>query len=220
MREAVNKIKIEIGSFLNGCEFLGDEKSHVEKSGKKRRVSRFRCRCGGEFVCHFHSVKRGLTQSCGCYHSKIIKEVNKKHGLTGNKLAAYAIWSSMIQRCTNPNSTSYKAYGAMGVKACGRWLKYENFHEDMGDRPTIKHTLDRYPDKNGDYRLGNCRWATYKQQANNKNVNILVEYKGETKTLSEWCDLYHLKYKLAHKKYKTLGWGLDAIVNYPPLKMA
>jgi len=73
----------------------------------------------------------------------------------------------MKQRCLDPGCTTYPRYGAVGVNVCERWLTFEKFLEDMGERPSGK-TLDRYPDKTGNYEKSNCRWATYKEQANNR----------------------------------------------------
>jgi hypothetical protein len=73
----------------------------------------------------------------------------------------------MLARCNNPKRDKYKDYGGRGITVCERWLEFENFLEDMGERPEGK-TLDRYPNKNGNYEPGNCRWATHSQQMRNR----------------------------------------------------
>lgn len=78
-------------------------------------------------------------------------------------------YHNMIARCYNPRNDSYSRYGAMGIRVCERWLEsFDNFYADMGDKPTPKHSIDRYPNNAGNYEPGNCRWATWIEQAANK----------------------------------------------------
>lgn len=82
----------------------------------------------------------------------------------------YAIWSMIKQRCYNPNHPAYSLYGGKGIIMCDRWKgSFSSFCEDVGDRPSKAHTIDRYPDKNGNYCQENFRWATWKQQNENRN---------------------------------------------------
>jgi len=99
----------------------------------------------------------------------------------------------MLARCTNPNRAAWKHYGGRGITVCDRWRHgedgrsgFECFLSDMGPRPQGK-TLDRHPNKAGNYEPGNCRWATWIQQQNNRTDNVLITAVGRTQTRAEWC---------------------------------
>lgn len=93
----------------------------------------------------------------------------------------------MKQRCCNPKTPAYKYYGGRGIKVCDRWLEsFENFLEDMGEKPTPNHTLERV-DFNGDYCKMNCVWIEAEKQQTNTRFNVKVEINGVTKCASEWA---------------------------------
>lgn len=95
----------------------------------------------------------------------------------------------MKSRCNNPNHVNYKDYGARGIRVCERWnASYEAFAADVGPRPSPLHSLDRYPDQNGNYEPGNVRWATSKEQNRNLRSNRMIAIGGETKSLAEWLE--------------------------------
>lgn len=116
----------------------------------------------------------------------------KKHGLAAGGTRGpidktYSTWKSMWQRCTNSLHKSFGNYGARGVTVCAKWADFEAFRADMGERPDGK-TLDRYPNKEGNYEPGNCRWATNTQQARNRRGSRVIEAFGRSMLLVEWAE--------------------------------
>ena len=98
---------------------------------------------------------------------------------------SYKTWSAMLQRCTNQNNPRYVDYGGRGITVCKRWLLFDNFFADMGERP-IGMSIDRI-NVNGNYEKRNCRWADDTTQAQNARSNIAVECRGRTLCLSAWA---------------------------------
>lgn len=145
------------------------------------------CTCGAKKDFRGASLAYGYTRSCGCLRREISRQRATKDGRCSNPalFPLYRAWQGMVKRCNNPNDTGYKNYGGRGIRVCDRWMKFENFYADMGDRPSGK-SLDRYPNNNGNYEPGNCRWATSLEQMNNIRDNIFMVINGESKSIAEW----------------------------------
>jgi len=123
----------------------------------------------------------------------------------------YGIWSSMKSRCYLKTNPLYKNYGQRGIKVCDRWLEkqngYENFCLDMGIRPSLKHSIDRI-NVDGNYCPENCKWATYKEQANNKRNNRYYFYQDKKYTLTQLAIKFNLKHRTLQNRLD-LGWNLE-----------
>lgn len=127
------------------------------------------CDCGKETIVRTGSLESGNTKSCGCLMMERILEAVSTHGMAYTK--EYRCWQSIRDRCYNKSFANYKHYGGRGIKVCDRWLEsFENFYEDMGDKPSKKHSIDRI-NNDGNYHPDNCRWATDYEQAINKRGN-------------------------------------------------
>lgn len=138
---------------------------------------------------------------------------NKRHNLS-YKIPEYAVWIALRQRCLNPKNAAYKNYGGRGVSVYHGWDKFENFLEDVGRRPTNKHTIDRYPNNDGNYEPGNVRWATRKQQVENRRNSITLMVGEKILTLKEVADKFNVRYQTIMARYQR-GWGVDRIINSP-----
>lgn len=139
------------------------------------------CQCGNSRVVAGYHLTSGHTQSCGC--AKV--GARATHRMKGTP--THNTWCAMKQRCNYPASDEYAAYGGRGVKVCDRWNdSFEDFLADMGPRPAGK-TIDRYPNRDGNYEPGNCRWATGDEQARNRSTTIFVERDGRRQCIKDWC---------------------------------
>jgi hypothetical protein len=142
-----------------------------------------RCDCGNFRTVAHRKLLTGYSKSCGCYSHDLTLAKCTTHGMSRTRI--YCLWSDMHTRCYNPKFKQFQDYGGRGITMCDRWLKFENFYEDMGEPPSPKHSIDRIDNSKG-YSPENCRWATQLEQANNKRNNCHVTYNGKTHTLAEW----------------------------------
>lgn len=141
-----------------------------------------------------------------------------KHGQT--RSPEHRSWLSMMTRChwSDERRSDYHLYQGKGVIVCKRWHDFKNFLADMGPKPTPQHTIDRFPNGDGNYEPENCRWATPKEQARNwKHRNVLYRFKGESLTLSEWAERLGLSRESVRDRIKS-GWSVRRALSTPPIR--
>jgi len=138
------------------------------------------CKCEKRPIVRGANLRSGKTKSCGCLQ----KEIVSTHGMY--KSAEFSAWQSMLQRCYNKKNKGYKNYGGRGITVDDRWLKFENFYEDMGPRKDSKLSIERR-DNNKGYSPSNCYWATAKEQTNNRRSNRFINVNGRQQTLTQWA---------------------------------
>lgn len=145
---------------------------------------------------------------------------NKLHYNLRTNHRFYNIWYNMMDRCYNPKNPAYKDYGGRGIEVCKRWHDYKNFQDDLWDS-YIKHceefgikdtTNDRYPNYNGNYELTNQRWATRKEQSNNRRKTIWVD---EDESFGDFCDNNDLDKRVIWQRFKKYGWTMKQALNTP-----
>jgi len=170
-----------------------------------------RCDCGAELVVRCLSLVNKNTSSCGCLQREAVASLNRRHGMS--KTPTYVSYLNMVNRCTDPANKKFPDYGGRGIAVCSSWLKsFDNFLADMGERPT-NSTLERI-ETNGDYEPGNCRWASWKDQQNNKRSNRLLEHAGETMTLQQWADRTGISRGVIFHRLQR-GWSIERTLTTP-----
>lgn len=177
------------------------------------------CSCGGNAIVESGKLKSGHTQSCGCIDRRDMSLVH-----TVSESILYSKYYDMLGRCYNIENYSYKYYGGRGVKCI--WNSFEEFYADMGEsfKLHLKEfgqkdtTLDRI-DSNKDYCRENCRWATLKEQANNKRSNRHVtDSKGITKTITQWSEYTGINVATIRHRLYDYKWDIDDALYTKPLR--
>lgn len=196
-------------------------KSAPRKSGGSDWVCL--CACGVEFIAMGSNIRQGHTRSCGCLASenaramganpafiarRAAKVTKHGHARRSGDSPEYAVWLGMKSRCANPTDADYPGWGGRGVKVCERWaLSFEAFFVDMGPRPSLRHSIDRYPNNDGHYEPGNCRWATKLQQGEARRDLLPVIVNGVAyPSRSEACRLFGVSPSVAHMRIEA---GID-----------
>ena len=183
-----------------------------EIRGRRRVYWLCRCDCGAQRWVIADALKSGCTKSCGCLNDETRRLVRHGCGRPGKQSPEYSAWHSMKQRCLNPNSDRFNDYGGRGIKVCQRWADdFAAFLEDMGRRPSGT-SIDRI-DNDGDYRPGNCRWATSHTQSRNTSRTRWITFSGRTLCLEDWCATLNIKRSTLNTRIAR--WPLERAMTEP-----
>ena len=186
------KPKLKIADLVVGLE-IGKLKiiSAPNKRPKKGYFYNCECFCGNTVIMTNEQLTNLKSPSCGCVR-RISKK--RKYDLPSQDIPEYNVWIGMKRRCAGTSGGhSDIRYAGRGIKVCERWENsFETFREDMGPRPSSKHSIDRI-DNDGNYCPENCRWVLNEQQANNRSSNKFFTKDGETLTIPQWSRKLNLK---------------------------
>lgn len=155
----------------------------------------------------------GESKSCGCLQKELAIIQNTTHGKTNSHL--YSVWRGMKGRIFNKNARYYKYYGGRGIKICNEWINFENFYEwSINNGYQEGLTIER-KDVNGDYCPENCKWATMKEQANNRRTNHFIEFNGKIQSMSDWAKEINIPYQTLKSRINSMGWEIERALTAP-----
>jgi len=174
---------------------------------------KFKCDCGNECIKKASGVARGHIKSCGCLKEITSYKNSYKHGKSKTKI--YHIWQAFKDRCYNQNNKHYMNYGGRGIKVCEEWKNDFNAFHDWAMANGYKDglTIDRI-NNDGNYEPSNCRWASVKEQQNNRRCTVFITYNGIMKPLQEWADELGISRDTLMKR-KRNGWCEKDIIEKP-----
>jgi hypothetical protein len=181
-RAIINACYVRVGEVYGRLTVL-----RRAESAHRERLWLCRCACGGTALVKTAHLRSGNTVSCGCRRAEVraaIAAVQLTHGMSST--SEYRVWKGMKERCHSPASVCWPNYGGRGIKVCEAWESFENFYADMGPMSAPKLTIER-DDNNGDYKPGNCRWATQSEQMSNTRRSTRIEYGGRVQTVDAWA---------------------------------
>lgn len=207
-----NLVGLKFGRLLA----IGPIERKKSSTGGKRIIWLCECQCGNTAQVSDVCLRFNGTKSCGCAvkdHALRNAKRLTKHGLY--KSPEYETWKRMRRRCNDTTSPEYKNYGGRGIRVCDEWQNdFRAFFEAIGPRPTPLHTLDRKNNNRG-YEPGNVRWATRREQGNNRRTTRLINIGGMEKSVSDWCRHFQVVSRdVAFGRMRT-GWDPVSAMTLP-----
>lgn len=200
---------------INVAEYIGKKYGKLtilSKAPRKDKGNNTRfyveCDCGNVTEVYYRHLRSGNNKSCGCLSKERIYRT--KDGLRWHPL--YQVWYNMVSRCANPEDKDFVRYGQRGISVCDEWKKsltiFYNWAISNGYEKGLK--LDRR-ENNGNYEPDNCRFLTPKENSRNTRTNRYISYKGETKTMIEWAEIFSIKYAVLKTRMRA-GWDFEKAV--------
>lgn len=159
-------------------------------------------------------IKRRFCDSrCATRHTR---RNGHKESVHCKKTPEYIAWLSMKARCYYAKHVGYSRYGGRGITVCPEWKNsYVTFLRAVGRRPGPEYSLDRYPNKNGNYEPGNVRWATPIDQNRNARSNHLITFKGKTQSLAGWAEEVGLPRHVLSLRIMARKWPIEKALTTP-----
>jgi hypothetical protein len=223
---------VYLGARFGRLEVIGKIFYKKGKDERNRAFVKCKCECGKEMETAVDNIVCGGTKSCGCYAIERLIERRRKNAklecFSAKHRGAFQSWCNMVSRCYRRDHAHYKNYGGKGIVIC------KFFQQDARNIPKIiglpegdKVTLDRFPDNKGNYTCGQCkqcqrkgwdlnvRWASKKEQCNNKTNNVILEAFGRKQTLAQWSRELGIKQATISARIKHLGWSVEKSLSTP-----
>lgn len=190
---------------------------NLKNSSNNRKVFWLcKCECYNFHLVNTNNLISNKSKSCGCLRNQKLVDRSRKHGRS--KTPEYETWMSLKRRCYNKNFERYQDYGGRGIVMSDDWKdSFESFLVDMGRRPSSEHSIDRL-DVDGDYCFENCSWKTNKEQCNNKRNNRVLEYNGESLTVTQWAEKLGLSLRTILSRIR-YNWSVERILTQAPRKL-
>lgn len=184
----------------------------LEKASTINGITTWKCKCdcGNITFVRGGNLKNNLVKSCGCLKHK----KRNTHHLSHTKL--FRTWNGIKRRCYYTKDKSYPDYGGRGITICDEWkddfIAFYNWAMENGFNDSL--SIERI-NVDGNYNPQNCRWATAKEQANNRRSCVMISYNGKTQNLTKWCEELDLNYKRVHNRMFKKGWDFEKAINTP-----
>jgi len=205
-------MSVAIYNDLKGIRFGKLVVIEKDENNKRKNYWLCKCDCGKNKSIFRGHLTANRIDHCGCLSFQKKSAINKTHGETNTRL--FKIWNGMRDRCRNPHNHSYSRYGGRGISVCTEWsdfLTFKTWALFHGYNDTL--SIDRI-DNNGNYEPENCRWATNKQQANNKRNSQIITYNDETYSLSEWSEKLKIPIETLRARVRK-NWSIEKIIITP-----